>query len=339
MARGRSTPYPAQLERFLAGLNRDRRTFSAAALEKEFTHPQHQKLGTTIGGIHKALMRAFADGKIISFVDSDGSVLRESEVVVPGSKAISRPQIFATEGTPSPEDDYRSVTYEELIHHEVVDAKDEEVADSEGEEADVADSADRPDADDLAPADGDHDVAERTPVLGLELSPEEAGAIYQQYLREMPENAPEWVPVSVLRVWATTPLVITRLRQMVRSGPMNERLALIRAGLARRLRSRRRSSARKHATCSGRIGRASKVGSSVPGPGAFHRRRGHLCLAAGERSSARRLDQGEFRSPASGYFRRDDVERRFLACGAAFTTDSSGTAGAPLRSNPAPAIG
>ena len=234
MARGRSTPYPAQLERFLAGLNRDRRTFSAAALEKEFSHPQHQKLGTTIGGIHKALMRAFADGKIISFVDSDGSVLRESEVVVPGSKAISRPQIFATEGTPSPEDDYRSVTYEELIHHEVIDAKDEEVADSEGEEADVPDSADRPDADDLAPADGDHDDAERTPVLGLELSPEEAGAIYQQYLREMPENAPEWVPVSVLRVWATTPLVITRLRQMVRSGPMNERLALIRAGLARK---------------------------------------------------------------------------------------------------------
>jgi predicted metal-dependent RNase len=40
--------------------------------------------------------------------------------------------------------------------------------------------------------------------------------------------------MSVLRIWATTPLVITKLRRMVRSGPMNERLALIRAGLARK---------------------------------------------------------------------------------------------------------
>lgn len=233
MARARSTPYPAQLERFLSDLNGDRRTFSALTLQKEFRHPQHQKLGTTIGGIHKALMRAFADGKIISFVDNDGSVLRESEVVVPGSKAISQPQIFATEGTPSPEDSYRSVTYEELTHHEVVDTKDEVAGGSE-EEVDVANETDRPSGDDLATADGDHNNADRTTTPGLELSPEEAGALYQQYLREMPESAPEWVPASVLRVWATTPLVITRLRQMLRSGPMTERLALIRAGLARK---------------------------------------------------------------------------------------------------------
>jgi Cft2 family RNA processing exonuclease len=233
MARGRSTPYPAQLERFLARLNGDRRTFSAAALEKEFTHPQHQKLGTTIGGIHKALMRAFADGKIISFVDDQGSVLRESEVVVPGSKAISQPQIFATEGTPSPEESYRAVTYEELTHHDVVDASEEKAVASDKEE-DASDGAHAPGRDELATDAADRDDAEDDSPPGLELSPEEAGSLYQQYLSEMPESVPEWVPLSVLRVWATTALVVANLRRMVRSGPTNERLALIRAGLARK---------------------------------------------------------------------------------------------------------
>ena len=101
-------------------------------------------------------------------------------------------------------------------------------------EEDASDGAHAPGRDELATDAADRDDAEDDSPPGLELSPEEAGSLYQQYLSEMPESVPEWVPLSVLRVWATTPLVVANLRRMVRSGPTNERLALIRAGLARK---------------------------------------------------------------------------------------------------------
>src|SRR5262249_10204137 len=116
--RSRSTPFPAQLSRMLA---RDDgpTVFSAATLADEFDHPPHQKRGTTIGAIHKALQRAFAEGDLITFVDDGGGVLREAQVMGHGSKAVGQPQFFGRPGAKSPDPDFHPVTYEEIMRRGV----------------------------------------------------------------------------------------------------------------------------------------------------------------------------------------------------------------------------
>jgi Cft2 family RNA processing exonuclease len=231
MARTRSTPYPTQLKKFLTALNGDRRTFSAAALVEEFDHPHQQRLGSKIGGIHKALMHAFAAGDIISFVDDDGCVLREKEIAVPGSKAIGQPQIFATKGTPSPEDGYRQVTYEEFTHRAgAVDADD----DADGDVDEIGEPDDETADGDRTGEPASRADEEPAATAALSLTPHAAGARYRAYLDRPGPSAPEWVPLSALRVWAAAPAVIATIRRIVQDGPMIERLALIQAGVPRK---------------------------------------------------------------------------------------------------------
>src|SRR4051794_25369886 len=75
MARTRSTPYHAQLDRYLSDHAGERATFSAATLEGQFDHPTRQELHTSLGGIHKALMTAFSVGKVIAYHDDAGHPL------------------------------------------------------------------------------------------------------------------------------------------------------------------------------------------------------------------------------------------------------------------------
>lgn len=124
--RTRSTPYPRQLDKLLNNAD-DLTTFSAASLVDRFEHPPHQKVGTNIGRIHKALRLAFSQGSVITFVDDDGHVLREATIVTHGSKAIGQPQIFGRPGTASPDPAHHPVTYAETLRRGIVIDEDDHV--------------------------------------------------------------------------------------------------------------------------------------------------------------------------------------------------------------------
>jgi predicted metal-dependent RNase len=240
MARTRSTPYSAQLERFLSSRAGQQETFSAATLAQSFDHPPQQRRQTTIGGIHKALMRAFADGKIISFVDESGGVLRGDEARVHGSKAVGQPQIFGLPGTQSPAPTHKPVTYEETMrgngagHHNgdqpsLID-EEPDLAD-EPRPADDGERADPPAASGLATAEDESSAANASE---LTLTADAARARFKAYLNDPPQAAPEWVPTDALREWATKPNVIAHWRRRLHDAPMQERLALIQAGVPRK---------------------------------------------------------------------------------------------------------
>lgn len=238
MARGRNTPYPAQLKRLLNG---DGMTvFSAATLEERFDHPPHQKRGTNLGRIHKALKKAFSEGDLITFVDEAGLPLRESEIVVPGSKAIGRPQLFGRPDTPSPHPGYHPVTYEETLRRGLsIDA------DEEGdEEVDVSDNCDRTDAEgdeggaDAAPEpEGDEPDAHDAP----EMTVEEALDRLNSYPPEK-AKAPDWVEDRLLRAWASLPGVAKLMIRGLDSTSGADKFELIRAGVTRKQRSWRSES-------------------------------------------------------------------------------------------------
>jgi hypothetical protein len=116
MARGKATPYPAQLQQFLAQLNGEQVTFSVTTLYDEFQHGPTSKAKTNAGRIHNALYRAWPTGTVISYIDDEGNVLREDGHFQPGSAAISHPQIFGTPETPSPKEGYRPVSYQDYTH-------------------------------------------------------------------------------------------------------------------------------------------------------------------------------------------------------------------------------
>lgn len=242
MSRGRSTPYGAQMRKFLAGLNGDHLAFSAASLEDQFEHPRNQKRGTNIGGIHKALMKAFSEGTIISFADASGSVLREPDVVVPGSKAIGQPQIFGTPGTPSPTDGYAPVTYEQLTHHEPAGDIENPADEASPADDDVLIDADATGDAEAAATEGDHDQPAASDLLHNDEDDSVARAqrsadamrTFTAYLKDPPAQAPDWVPTAALREWASTPTVVGALRKVVLDGPMPDRLALIQAGVSRK---------------------------------------------------------------------------------------------------------
>jgi hypothetical protein len=102
LPRTRSTPFPAQLARFLRDLDGAAATFSARTLAEEFDIPSRQKVTTTIGQLHRALQLAFSRGEIISFADERGVRLKEDQFTAHGSAAVEHPYIFATRARRAP---------------------------------------------------------------------------------------------------------------------------------------------------------------------------------------------------------------------------------------------
>jgi predicted metal-dependent RNase len=229
VARGRSTPYGAQLNRLLAH-DEQLTIFSAATLEERFDHPPHQKRGTNIGGIHKALRTAFSEGKVITFVDDDGVVLREPQIVVPGSKAIGQPQMFARPGTESPNPVYHPATYEETVRRGLSYDGDASTnggwASANGHDADECEE-------DMAEA-AEPDAAE---VVSPEpeMAIDDAVRLLSSYPPEQ-ATAPEWVDERLLREWASLANVAKRMIHGLDAAVGVDKFELIRAGVTRKQR-------------------------------------------------------------------------------------------------------
>lgn len=239
MARERSTPYSAQLRKLLASHD-ELRVFSAATLEPLFDHPSHQKRGTNIGSIHKALKKGFSDGQLITFVDDAGSPLREAKIVVPGSKAIGRPQFFGRPGVESPDPAFHPVTFEETLRRGLTLESDEAEAAgaaSGKRHASVAPPGEHALAEDAEEPAEDGQEPEAAPTLSVD------DAIRQMKAFPPPgATAPDWIDDRLLRTWASLPDVS---RQMVRgldtaTGP--DKFELIRAGITRKQRNWRSES-------------------------------------------------------------------------------------------------
>jgi Cft2 family RNA processing exonuclease len=236
MTRKRSTPYTAQLDRLLSnesGLS----TFSAATLEARFEHPPHQKRRTNIAGIHNALMKAFAEGRIVTFVDEDGRVLREPEIGVPGSKAVSQPQIFARPATASPDSDYHPVAYEQTVRGES-SSNGVESAAAENIEADDGVAAPVDEGDNIP---GGDDVGSETDRDGDELTTEKVVELLEAF---PPKGAcaPEVIDDRVLRVWVSLPEVCKSLSYGFSVAEGLDKFELIRAGITRKQNSWRSES-------------------------------------------------------------------------------------------------
>lgn len=238
MARGRSTPYEAQLRKFLR--EGDLAVFSAATLEDRFDHPSHRKRGTNIGGIHKALMKAFAEGKVITFVDGRGAPLREAEIVVPGSKAIGQPQFFGLPDSESPDPEFHRVTHEDTLRRGL-SLDDDDAASFSGHAA----------QNETAPKVGGELDAEVEPDAEVGQHEEMADAkpiSVDEVLRLMAAfppvgaTAPGWVDERVLRVWASLPDVSREMVHGLDSGVGVDKFELIRAGVTRKQRSWRSES-------------------------------------------------------------------------------------------------
>jgi Cft2 family RNA processing exonuclease len=237
--RTRSTPYPRQLDKLLNEAD-DLTTFSAASLVDRFEHPPHQTLGTDIGRIHKALRLAFSEGRIITFVDDDGHVLREPEIVTHGSKAIGQPQIFGRRGTASPDPGYHPVTYIETLRRGIVVNEDDHAAANGTAPAPAATNGSISHGGD-GHADDAHqpagDDGEAVPVI----SADEA----MRCLKAFPPaqaTAPEVMPERVLRTWVSLPGVCKHLLHGLDAASGLDKFELIRAGVNRKQRSWRSES-------------------------------------------------------------------------------------------------
>ena len=250
MSRTRSTPYHAQLDRLLNDAGGEHRCFSALTLSEYFEHPRQQRHTTMLGAIHKALSRAWSTGKLISFVDADGGVLREQDFGAPGSAAVEHPQIFATVGTPSPRQGYLPVTYQESsAFRPTADADDGtgDVPEMEGSDAahEAADDSGEP----VEPA-GEPLTRERlaevigvdaadglpdTLLAGLTLDALDAVVLVHRILTWTPkEPPPGWVPEEVLRRWVTLGRVVPHWRASLDQGSAAERARLVRLGVRRK---------------------------------------------------------------------------------------------------------
>lgn len=198
--------------------------FSAGSLEKRFDHPRGQKRGTNIGGIHKALMKAFSEGHIITFVDDGGSVLRETEIVVPGSKAIGQPQIFGRPGAASPNADFHPVTYEETIRRGINSNEDGYA------NADAMDAI-TPEFGSDVTADGGEPPDQPAPSM----TADEAGKLLRGY-PPADISAPDFLDDRLLRLWVSLPEVCKRLSHGLDIARGPDKFELIRAGITRKQR-------------------------------------------------------------------------------------------------------
>jgi Cft2 family RNA processing exonuclease len=251
MARTRTTPYPAQLETHLGRLNGKQVTMSALTLADQFTHPSRGRATSRLGGIHKALRQAWADGKLITFIDAQGNVLREDRFGSHGSAAVEHPQIFATDGTPSPADGYTAATYQQYLDARggrngdgdlAADQGDALASDQPGGEPDERPDAE-PDDDrlltreELVDALGEElvaalpsDLREGTTVAELD----SARQIAEVRAWRPSAPPPDWTPEAVLCRWATTPAAVTYWRQGLDRATKADRARLLRCGVRRK---------------------------------------------------------------------------------------------------------
>jgi hypothetical protein len=221
---------------------------SALTLTAEFTHPNKCKETSKLGGIHKALLKAWADGKLISFIDDAGNVLREEKFGVHGSAAVAHPQIFATSGTPSPSDKHVPATYQEFLAARGGHDDDEDVAIAPTDE-EPDDEADEP----PDPSDENLDQVlskdELVDILGAEVvaalpadmqaastraDVDDLRLIAAVQLWEPQHAPPDWVPESILGRWATTPPAVDYWRQRLDRASKLERSRLLRYGVRRK---------------------------------------------------------------------------------------------------------
>jgi len=217
------------------------RCFSARSLADKFEHPRAQKPTTTLGAIHKALFRAWGAGKVISFIDANGNVLRETVFGAPGSAAVEHPQIFATIGSPAPEDGYSTVSYqqysafspESAAAAEIDAAVDTDIDDEDADtEADNSLTRDR--LVDAIGADAAEAFGDKL-LEGLTIDDLEAVELASRIRTWTPETpAPEWVPDPVLRRWVTLAPVTQHWKTGLDRGSPAERIRLVRLGVRRK---------------------------------------------------------------------------------------------------------
>lgn len=182
-------------------------------------------------------MRAFADGEVITFVDSDGGLLREDEIVVPGSRAIARPQLFGRPGAKSPRPGYHSVTYDETVRGGLPLAEDSE--DDEAALTDIAVAApggsSNGHASDAGDAAQDAEAqTQRHPATHLTV--DEALLRITTFPPEK-TTAPEWVEDRVLRAWASLDCVAKQMIRGLNDAVGPHKFEIIRAGVTRKQRS------------------------------------------------------------------------------------------------------
>ena len=243
MARTRTTPYSAQLDRLLSRSTGTSRTFSALTLADDFEHPRKQKPTTTLGGIHKALFRAWGEGKLVSFIDADGNVLREEEFGAPGSAAVEHPQIFGLPGAQAPQDGYAVVSYVEYSAFRPHAADELDATDDE-EDEDLDDDGEDP-RDDAEPLTREmvidalgEDAAKSfsDEVLDGLCADDIPSVILALKLRtfDPQEPAPAWLPAEVLYRWVTLPQAVTHWKGGLDRGDPQTKTRLIRAGVRRK---------------------------------------------------------------------------------------------------------
>jgi Cft2 family RNA processing exonuclease len=243
MARTRTTPYPAQLDRLLNSADRGARVFSALTLADEFEHPLRQKPTTTIGAVHRALHRAWGDGKVIAFIDADRNVLREAAFGAPGSAAVEHPQVFATPGTPPPREGFTAVTYPEYAAFRA--GADDDLDAAGDEEFDAADGPGDEEAIDSEPLSRDalidaigEAAASTFPDEMLDglVADDLPSVILAVKLRNFDpkDPAPAWLPSDVLCRWVTLPLAVSHWKAGLDRADAVTKTRLIRAGVRRK---------------------------------------------------------------------------------------------------------
>jgi ribonuclease BN (tRNA processing enzyme) len=203
-----------QVNAFVDSLDGENAVFSAKDVYERLDHPARHEYKSSIGKINQLLHQAWSEGRLISFADTDGSVLREEQFVAPGSRAVEHPQIFAAPGTPSPKDGFAPVTYAEHHSHSGGGA----VAEAE------------PEADSAAEADG----AAKQEELA-DLPPEVVDDIVERLFSPgAAAPAPQWVPEPLMREWVTQPCVLKVLRDGLDQASKAERQQLILTGIGRK---------------------------------------------------------------------------------------------------------
>ncbi len=201
-----------------------------------------------LGGIHKALLKAWAEGKVISFVDEAGNVLREETFGAHGSAAVAHPQVFATSGTDSPSVKHVPASYEEYIAARGGRNGDEELLPGESDEQGAGDAEDALEGSDEH-VDQMLDDEELGAILGAELVaalPEDMRTgssrrdvddlrlIATVRLWEPEQLPPDWIPEPILSRWATTPPAVAYWRQGLDRASKVERARLLRCGVRRK---------------------------------------------------------------------------------------------------------
>lgn len=204
-----------QVQAFINGLDGDHGPFSAKAVYDRLNHPARHDFKTSIGTINKLLHQAWSEGRLISYADETGTLLREEQFVAPGSAAVEHPQVFAALDTPSPKTGYIPVSYAD--HHNRPAA-----AGTNGS-GDAAQAG----RDDVR----DDGVEELNDGELEELADDISERLWTSHT-DVP--APAWLPEPLLREWMTRPHVVKFLRDGLDQATQTERRQLILTGIGRK---------------------------------------------------------------------------------------------------------